>query len=100
MRTELEKALETLKPNLKAAHEMLAAHSEITTALERLEAQNEASKAAVLYALDRIKRDEKVRYLCGYGTEMFHLLATAAAIHLEQTVKQVEAYVFDEKEEA
>jgi hypothetical protein len=31
---------------------------------------------------------------------MFHLLATAAAIHLEQTVKQVEAYVFDEKEEA
>jgi hypothetical protein len=100
MRTELEKALETLKPDGQAAHVLHAAHSEITTALERLEAQNEASKAAVLYALDRIKRNPEIRYLCGYGTQMFHLLATAAAIHLEQTVKQVEAYVFDEKEEA
>jgi len=96
MRVEIEKALDTLKPNGQAEHALHAAHSEINTELAKLELQNEACKSAVLYALDRIKRNEGVRYHCGYDTEMFALLAQAAAVLLDQTVKQVEHYVFDE----
>jgi hypothetical protein len=100
MRAELEKALKMLKPDSQAAHALHAAHSEIATALNQLESQNIVSKDAVLYALDRIKRNDDVRYHCGYGTEMFSRLARAAALHLDQTVKQIEEYVLDEKEES
>lgn len=47
--------------------------------------------AAAEYALDRIQTDPDVRYYCGWGTEMFHLLCVAEAAHLGLALETVEA---------
>jgi hypothetical protein len=97
MKSNIEHAMEILKPVASAPHAQHAAHSEIATELTRLDNQVRAGSAAIFYFLNRIKRDEKIRYHCGWGTETFSLMVAAAALYLEQSPEQVERYVLDEE---
>ena len=96
MKPELEKALSILKPAKYAWHNQVAAHSEITTALQQQEDQIEACKAAIFHALHDIKHDAESAHAFGPGTETFSLLRRAAALVLEQKESEVEAYVMEE----
>lgn len=96
MKAELEKALAVLKPSTQAGHTPNAAWSELQTSIERMEQQISATQGAVLYTLDRIRRDEALRFQCGEGSETFRLLVNAAAILLDQPPEAVKAYVYGE----
>lgn len=54
--------------------------------------QIEKAKTAVIHLIDRIRRDEHVRYHLGYGTESFELLTAAAASLCNEPLARVRCY--------
>lgn len=57
----------------------------------------ELAKDAINYVLDRIKRDENIRYHMGAFTEAFGRLALAHSALTGISVEAIEAEIFDQK---
>lgn len=55
---------------------------------------DKASKA-VMHLIRRIRKDEKMRYYLGFGTESFELLTEAAAEITGKSVEEVKAWAMN-----
>ena len=54
--------------------------------------QIEKAKAALIHVIERIRADDSLRYVMGYGTESFELVTDAAASLCNEPVEKVRAY--------